>query len=236
MKNFTLSVATVLAMSAFAVAGGDIEPVAEPMVVEEVASDSGFYIGGAFSLVNTSTDWHENYGYTDGDDYVRTGSWERDSNAYMLQAGYQFNQYIAVEGRYWGSMDSNEWSSSEYMNDTLTYSNNYSDGDWSAWGIYAKPMYPVTETFNVYALLGYGNVSIDDEWTDDVSLLDENVFQWGLGASVDITENLSAFADYVQLCSDEGDSYVPTDGGYDYNTESWETSIYTINIGLSYKF
>jgi opacity protein-like surface antigen len=236
MKNFTLSVATVLALSAFAVAGGDIEPVAEPMVVEEVASDSGFYIGGAFSLANTSTDYHENYGDIGGPDYVYNGSWERDSNAYMLQAGYQFNQYIAIEGRYWGSMDSNEWSSSSYTDGNLNYSNSSSDGDWDAWGIYAKPMYPVTNSVDVYALLGYGNVSIDDKWSGDVSMLDEDVFQWGIGASVDITENLSAFADYVQLVSDEGGSYVPTDSGWDYNTDTWETSIYTINIGLSYKF
>jgi len=236
MKNFKLSVVAVLAMSAFAAAGGDIEPVAEPMVVEAVTSDSGFYIGGAFSLATTSTDWYENYGYDGGTDYEYFGSWERDSNAYMLQAGYQFNQYIAIEGRYWGSMDSNEWTNSRYTDGNLDYSDSYSDGDWSAWGIYAKPMYPVTDSVDVYALLGYGNVSIDDEWRSGVSMLDENVFQWGLGASVDITENLSAFADYVQLCSDEGNSYVSTDSGYDYDTDTWETSIYTINIGLSYKF
>jgi len=39
MKKFSLSVVTVLAMSAFAVAGGDIEPVVEPVVVE-VGMDS----------------------------------------------------------------------------------------------------------------------------------------------------------------------------------------------------
>jgi len=236
MKNFTLSVATVLAMSAFAVAGGDIEPVAEPMVIEEVASDSGFYIGGAYSLVNTEINEHRNYGYIDGSVNDDHWNWEKDSNAYMLQAGYQFNQYIAIEGRYWGSMDSNKWSSADYTNGSLDYSSSYSDGDWSAWGIYAKPMYPVTESVDVYALLGYGNVSVDDNWYDQQSLLDENVFQWGIGASVDITENLSAFVDYVQLCSDEGNSYVPTDSGYDYDTYNIDVSIYTVNIGLSYKF
>jgi len=225
MKNFKLSVVTVLAMSAFAVAGGDIEPVVEPMVVEEVASDSGFYIGGAYSLSNQETNWQNS---VDGS-FVGSEKFERDSSAYMLQAGYKFNQYIAIEGRYWDSMETDTWSSNQQWGN---YSN--SDGDWSAWGIYAKPMYPVTEAVDVYALLGYGNVSIEDKWSNNTSLLDENGFQWGIGASFDITDNLSLFADYVVLCSDEGETFVSADGGFD--SETVETSMSTVNIGLSYKF
>ncbi|QFR43536.1 outer membrane protein [Sulfurimonas xiamenensis] len=225
MKNFTLSIATVLALSTFAVASEDIPAV---------GSKSGFYIGGAYSLVNSEMSVHRDYGYIEGNDYDRYDSYEVDTNAYMLQAGYQFNQYIAIEGRYWNAMDSEKNSYSRYTNGELDYSNDYSDGDWSAWGIYVKPMYPVTETFSVYALLGYGNVSIKDEWSDDKSLLDENVFQWGIGASYSITENTSFFIDYVRLCKDEGDTYV--DGGYDYNTYDLDITIDTVNIGLSYKF
>lgn len=239
MKNFTLSVATVLAMSTFAIAGGDIAPV-EPMVEEVVqASDSGFYIGGAYSLANSQYDHSQNYGYTDGTDYLNTWSYEYDSNAYMLQAGYKFNQYIAIEGRYWGSMDSYQYDGAYYIDGQLVDNYyGYSDGDWSAWGIYAKPMYPVTESFDVYALLGYGNVSVDDNWYyNQGGILDENVFQWGIGASYDITENASVFIDYVQLCDGEnGNSYVPVDSGYDYNTYNVDVSIYTVNIGISYKF
>ena len=221
MKNFTLSIATVLALSTFAVASEDIPAV---------GSKSGFYIGGAYSLVNSEMSIHENY-ESGGNDYDYYDSYEVDTNAYMLQAGYQFNQYIAIEGRYWNAMDSEKNSYSRYTNGEFDYSNDYSDGDWSAWGIYVKPMYPVTETFSVYALLGYGNVSIKDEWSDDKSLLDENVFQWGIGASYSITENTSFFIDYVRLCKDEGDTYV--DGIYTYDLD---VTIDTVNIGLSYKF
>ena len=43
MKNIVLSAVAVLAMSSFAVAGGDIAPVEEPVVVAEpVITDSGF--------------------------------------------------------------------------------------------------------------------------------------------------------------------------------------------------
>jgi len=247
MKNFTLSVATVLALSTFAVAGGDIAPV-EPMV-EEVApaqDDSGFYIGGAYSLVNTSIDYHDSYGYLlDGNQYEQSGTDERDDNGYMLLAGYKFNQYVAIEGRYWGSMDTRSWSGSETVNGQPDGSWDYSDGDFEAWGIYVKPMYPVTETFDVYALLGYGNTSINDkfyniEGVGSADLLDEDGFQWGIGASYAFTENLSLFADYVALCNDVDQhadwNALYNDNWYDYDTTDIEVSVYTVNFGLMYKF
>jgi len=49
MKKFNLLLVAVLAMSTFAVAGGDIAPVEEPVVVvpEVVEDTSAFYIGAA---------------------------------------------------------------------------------------------------------------------------------------------------------------------------------------------
>lgn len=96
-------------------------------------------------------------------------------------------------------------------------------------------MYPVTEALDVYALLGYGNVKSDDNYWYEADGLDENGFQWGLGASYGITENVSLFLDYVQLCSGEDGSHTQENGDYDY-VYNWEHSIYTVNLGLSYKF
>ena len=64
----------------------------------------------------------------------------------MLQAGYKFNSYVAVEGRYWLGLSDNAWA---------TISNNLiqSEGEIDAWGVYVKPMYPVTPAFDIYALL-----------------------------------------------------------------------------------
>ena len=231
MKKFNLSLVTILAMGTFAVAGGDIEPVAEPVVEVVASDDSGFYIGGAYSLTNTSVDYHTEYGDYDGYHSERTGTRERDNNAYMLLAGYQFNQYLSVEGRYWNSMD----ETNEERNDGEEI-DEWSDGAFEAWGIYVKPMYPVTEAFSVYGLLGYGNVSIDDDYWNDAPLVDESGFQWGIGASYAFTENLSLFGDFVQLCSDVEDSAIDEDNGWDYDEADWETSIYTVNFGLMYKF
>lgn len=65
----------------------------------------------------------------------------------MLQAGYKFNQYVAVEGRYWIGLE-------EGMEVDLGI-----NGDLTVdtWGLYVKPMYPVTEAFDIYALLGYAS-------------------------------------------------------------------------------
>ncbi len=238
MKRFTLSLAAVVAMGTFAMAGGDIEAPVEPVVEVEApvaVSDSGFYIGGAYSFVNSEMDYQADEYHYDELYYQWGGTYDRDYDAFMLQAGYQFNQYVAIEGRYWNSISQRSQDYWYRYPDQETQDNGeWSDGEFEAWGIYVKPMYPVTEALNVYALLGYGNVESDDEYWGDTAL-DENGFQWGLGASYGITENVSLFLDYVQLCNGEDGSYTQESGDYDY-VYNWEHSIYTVNLGLSYKF
>ena len=196
MKKFNLSLVAVLAMSTFAVAGGDIAPVEEPVVVvpEVVESTGGFYLGGA-------------YGYGDME-FSETGySHNENFDSFMLQAGYKFNPYIAVEGRYW-----------------LTSEDSWDDWneDFSAdsWGIYVKPMYPVTNELDVYALLGYGDT--DPEIGGQGPDYDTDGFQWGLGASYDVTDNVAVFVDYVNL--------------YDDTNDGEDLTIDTVNFGVTYTF
>ncbi len=227
MKNFTLSVATVLAMSTFAVAGGDIEPVVAP--VEEIApapDDSGFYIGGAYSMISEENEFLVDGGWV----YYEKSDFEQD--AFMLQAGYTFNKYIAVEGRYWSGFGDSEESYREGDNwdgDYFSESGDFSS-DSDAWGIYLKPMYPVTDEFTVYGLVGYADVTIDydvetwgEKWSDDG-------FSWGLGASYDFTDNLSVFADYVVLLNDD------TEPQAEFGFFSFTNQVDTWNFGLTYKF
>ena len=59
MKNIVLSAVAVLAMSSFAVAGGDIAPVEEPVVVAEevvVESTGAFYLGSAYVLLSSDAE------------------------------------------------------------------------------------------------------------------------------------------------------------------------------------
>lgn len=238
MKRFTLSLAAVLAMGTFAVAGGDIAPV-EPMVEVEApapASDSGFYIGGAYSYAKYSADFVGD-GYDDGYYWDESGEYDEDYNALMIQAGYQINKYFAIEGRFWTSIGDGDRSvkGSRYYDYDGSYTFNESgsveDGDFTAYGIYVKPMYPVTDALTLYGLLGYGNVTIGDV---DGDWLDDNDFHWGAGASYALTENLSVFADYVHLASGTQEFYEEGDGWYEHYVNDYD--VYTVNVGLTYKF
>lgn len=223
MKKFTLSTVAVLAMSAFAIAGGDIAPV-EPIIEEVVVPDeSGFYVGVAYGYADISNKYD---GYNLDDSW--TGKLEDSFDTIMLQAGYKINKYFALEGRYWNAVGDGDWT------DRWDWSgqpneNSGTNSDFSAWGLYVKPMYPVTEEFDVYALLGYGNVNYDSG-EDIAHDLDDDGFQWGLGASYEFTDKFSVFADYLELYNDNK-SYIVGDWN-----ENLDFTIYTVNIGLTYKF
>jgi len=217
MKKLTLSLAAIFAMGTFAVAGGDISPV-EPVVEEPVVAPIGqFYVGLG-------------YGYFDQtmDDINHRGlNIEAETDNILFQAGYQFNEYIAIEGRYWLGVGDATWSISNLpgIDDS---------GDYSSWGIYVKPMYPVTDSFNVYALLGYASTSLDADGRRDF-YWDTDDFSWGLGAELGVTDNVFVFADYVNLGYPDSFDYTDPDGNK-FNDTYVDGNLYTFNIGVTYKF
>ncbi len=227
MKNIVLSAVAVFAMSSFAVAGGDITAPEEPMVdVPEVMEvevvDQGFYIGLGYG----SLSGEETYRYNPGLGEVEFEEDSRDFDQLLLQAGYKYNQYVAFEGRYWFGM--NDLSGSFY-DEGFLYD---TDASLDAWGLYVKPMYPVTPEFDVYALLGYATSTL----TEDVFIpggtltrdTDLDGFSWGLGVSYTFNESIIIFADYVSLYNDTVD--------YDVWNASSDFEVDTVNIGVSYQF
>ncbi len=205
MKKITLSLVSVLALGGFAFAGGDIKPVVEPMVIEE--DNSAFYVGIGYGYFDQTNDNIANSG--------RSVEFEADS--ILLQAGYQYNEYVAFEGRYWigvGDIDQSGFDASTRS------------GDFDAWGLYVKPMYPVTEAFDIYALLGYASSSLD---IDNGGSWDTDGFSWGLGAQYEVMDNILIFADYVSMASEDS---------VDVNnvSENADIDLYTVNVGVSYKF
>ncbi len=121
-------------------------------------------------------------------------STQDETGGISLIGGYRFNEYFAVESRI-----------------TKTFfERNYSDT--TAYSMFLKPQYPVTDTFSVYALVGFGKVKVEGSERDnglgahaDVigkNILDHTQFQWGVGVSYDITDNFSIFADYISLAKD----------------------------------
>ena len=233
MKKIVLSAVAVLAMSSFAVAGGDIAPVEEPVVIPVIVEDySGAYIGIGYSSIDAPI---SNFNTYDNGDWVLP-SYDLDlsTDGFMVNAGYRINAYVAVEGRYWGGGNDN--SALKIKSGNLTLDTGNVDIDISGWGLYVKPMYPVTEAFDVYALLGYGSATFDrtiDYHAGSFSeSLDVSSFSWGLGLAYSFTENISIFADYVKVADEDlaNPSQLPlgiTDTKYE---------LETYNIGVSYKF
>jgi opacity protein-like surface antigen len=201
MKKITLSFVSAVALSGFAVAGGDIAPV-EPMVETPtpVITESGFYGGLGYGYFKQSTDSPLNV--------------DVESDSIVLQAGYQYNDYLAFEGRYWigmGGVDQTPMNAS---------------GDFDAWGLYIKPMYPVNESFDIYALLGYADSTIDYDSSWD---WETDGFSWGIGVQYEVMSNIVLFADYVCMASDDSVDI-------NSNSVSADIDLYTVNFGVTYKF
>ena len=215
MKKIVLSVAAVLAMSSFAVGGGDIAPVVVPVQVVPEEDNSNFYLG--LGMVYNRT-YSGNSGW-----FNNAPATQDETGGFTGVAGYNFNEYVAVEGRI-----SKTFFEEDYA-DVTTYS------------LFLKPQYPITEDFTVYGLLGFGNVTVQGAMGDEPGdpanngkdILNETTFQWGIGASYDVTESLSVFVDYTLLANDEDINSKLY--GYDNNTYT-ELSVDGITVGVIYHF
>ncbi len=205
MKKFTLSMITVIAMSTLVIAGGDagkaveeVESVVAPIIIED---DSNFYVGISYTYVDAEVDG------------------EQTGNGYSLLAGYNYNKYIGVEGRFTstvGDMDVENDQSSVHRID-----GEY-DREVYSYGIFLKPQLPLGDAFSVYALLGYGSVT--------ARAADESGFQWGLGAQYSVTENVGIFVDYTSLY--DGDMNSPDV----FVNNPQDSQITSTNAGVTYNF
>ena len=213
-KNILLSLAALVALGSTAMA--DPFYNSAPAAYHDVPPVTSYpYIGGAFSLTSVSDDYFEyypDYGYTDQTDI--------DYNSLMFQAGYQVNPYIAAEFRYWFSLNSGDYSTN-----TLYPLNPGAYDSFDAWGMYLKPMYPVTPEFSIYGLLGFAGVTVDADYGSYL-LYNDSSFSWGGGASFDVTPNVALFVDYVQLFN----------GTLEFMDYSQKTKVDTFNFGVTYKF
>lgn len=224
-KNILLPLSVLIALGSSAMAEPYYDtntPAAYHQVPEQV---SHFYIGGAYGMTTVDDDYFYQDRY--GSYYENT---EIDFNALMLQAGYEYNPYLAMEFRYWFSMNDGDYSlSSGYVPPAGSYN------DFDAWGFYLKPQYPVTPEFSIYGLFGFSGVYVEGEPAHGWDLLDDSSFSWGLGAAFNVTPNISLFIDYVMLYDDTFNSYYDYYGYYDYYDPE-NTRVQTVNFGVTYKF
>ena len=186
-------IVAALAASTLAIAGPAVE-----VLVEAPVDNSSFYVGLGYGFGTTEVS------ATDGYEYIGDSI---DTDNIALQAGYNINQFVAVEGR---------------VNLGLDNEDNYDAGVDSV-ALFVKPQYPVTADFAVYALLGYAWNTLYSDVTNDV---DADGFAYGIGAKYEVVENVEVFADYTSLYSD-----TETFGNVDVDED-----IYNVTVGVSYKF
>ncbi len=170
------------------------------------------YVGIGYSYINTNMQTVA-YGYNDEADIQGDGI--------TLLAGYNFNKYIAVEGRYSRTLgDLSFDASSGGFNNGVDF-----DGDMSNIALYLKPMY-LSGKVTIYGLLGLGQVKLeDDSFAGDDS---ESSFQWGLGISFAGGEHLDIFMDYTRFYEDAG--------GFGNDTSEIDFIVDAFNFGLAYRF
>ncbi len=203
MRKNIITLSAVAAISTSLFAGGNVAtivPVAEEPVVVD---NSSFYIGLGLSAISSRD------AEVSMDIFNAKAGQDRLGNI-TLQAGYNYNEYVAVEGRYTTTLS----------NEDLV--------ELSGWSIFVKPQYPVTEDFNIYALLGFGGVTMDPVNNSGVDV-DDTGFQWGLGLSYDITESISVFGDYTNMANDMDGYYWNRPGLIQVDADAF-------TLGLTYKF
>jgi OOP family OmpA-OmpF porin len=92
----------------------------------------------------------------------------------MLRAGYEWNQYFGVEARFLSTFLGADPLGGEKLQHI---------------GIFAKPMYPLGEDFNIYGLLGYGWTKTSTELSGSLlPTLSESGFSAGLGLEYDLSD------------------------------------------------
>jgi len=219
MRSIVKIAALSVAAGSFLFAGGDtiVEPEVIPaQVVEEIKSSIEIhpYVGVGYGYFRQQANEISSENGTDGEWTVGTG---------MLQAGVNLHKYFAVEARYWLGF--------EDLKQDLHGTENDLPGEYYAWGIYAKAMYPVVENVNVYGLVGYAETSLE---ADNGFYWDTESVSFGAGASYQFSENLSIFADYVVLgIQDEFDLHSASGVSVESANDIY---IDTVNVGVTYTF
>jgi len=227
MKKIVLSAVAVFAMSSFAVAGGDIAPVDVPVIdVPVVDADAGFYVGLAYGMLDATFD------ATTTDNEVTAAH-----QTLGLIAGYKFNSYVAIEGRDNMSLSEGEWEDAVtgvFPDDT--------DDKVVAMSVFVKPMYPVTNELDVYALLGYASTTYTTGTANNAALIsnagllmgnEQDVvaegFAYGVGIAYDVTDSVAVFVDYVSMYNADAPEFNEIE-------QLRDTTIASINAGVTYKF
>jgi OOP family OmpA-OmpF porin len=112
----------------------------------------------------------------------------------LLRAGYEWNQYFGVEAR----LLSTFWGADPLGGEKLQHI-----------GIFAKPMYPIGDDFNIYGLLGYGWTKTRTELSGSLlPTVNQGGFSAGLGLEYDLSsqsDDLDEDVNYDRIFDGQAD-------------------------------
>lgn len=151
-------------------------------------ADDIIYIGaggqlGTFEQTNTS-------GFDDA-----------DFTAFQLILGVYIRGNHALELRYTDGISGEEFTHSG-SEQTIEVS--------EATSIFYKYDFNLTESVNIYPLLGFTESEFDVEYTNSSSsnytIVDSSGFSYGLGLSAKVKDNIKLYAEYISYFSDDKES------------------------------
>ena len=186
MKKITLSLLSALTLGSSAL----------------YAENAGLYLGLGYSKTNVD--------FSLSSEIIDTNLFDASTDSLVTIAGYDINEYIGVEGRYYWNVTS---MAVDYYVGGIPLLGDYNA---ESFALYAKPQYSF-DMISIYALIG---VSMNN-YTALLQSTDETLFSWGGGIKLNMTQSFGVFIDYTDL--GESDQLITT------GLSSW-------NMGLSYKF
>ena len=163
-QNILFSLLATVAMSTMSYGGGKVvAPVEAPVEpIPAMHTPTPVYIG--LGLV---------WGRYHGCETSPGCTYEDVTYGAMVRAGYEWNQYIGIEARALATF----WGADDLGGQKLRHI-----------GLFAKPMYPLGEDFNVYALLGYGWTKTTTGGNGNLPTVDESGFSAGIGLEYDLSD------------------------------------------------
>jgi opacity protein-like surface antigen len=189
----------------------EVPVVPPPLPVKHIKSN-GLYAGIGISGVKFKTNCK-----CSTTSSSKVGSGKDKTVGIMGRIGYDVNQYIGVEAR---GIRSN-WKSNGAKVKHV--------------GIFVKPMLPVGEQTNLYALAGVAKTTTQGH----LQRVDSKSFAWGVGVEHDISKDVAKDGRYNREFDGHGDQESGLGVFADYERliqKSGSPDFDTLNVGLTYDF
>ncbi len=158
------------------------------LVLSSTVAAENFYVGGSFGQAEVDDLCSElgSLGTVSNCDDSDTG--------FKFFAGYQFNQYFALEGFY-----------ADFGEVSADVDGTNIDVEYDAFGLSAVGILPATESINLFAKLGYYDADAEASSNVGSASTSGSDFMYGLGASYSFTDSVAVRAEWERFNTDDAD-------------------------------